>query len=195
MTPKMKVLLAVTGLSLALDQATKVWTQQAFDGPRDKLVVIPNWLDFVHAENPGAAFSFMADVSPIVRFSAFAAFTVVAVVALLQMFAQLGANERLRAASIGLILSGALGNGIDRAYKQSVTDFVKMYWGPPGAVRDWLEATFHTNVWPVWNIADAVILIGVGMFVLEYLFEKDHQTTEDVGDNPIDRQDDASASA
>ena len=84
-------------------------------------------------------------------------FTIVALFALGQMYRQLGDNERLRTASVGLILSGALGNGIDRVYKQTVTDMVKMAWGAEGAVKDWLITNFGTNVWPVWNIADAAI--------------------------------------
>lgn len=191
MSPKLKVLLAVAGGTLALDQALKVWTQQHFDGPRDRLVLIPNWLELVHAENPGAAFSAFADFSEPVRMAIFGAFTVIALGALLQMYRQLGAGERLRTASIAFILAGALGNAIDRVYKQSVTDMVKMFWGPPGSVRTWLESTFGTSVWPIWNIADAAILIGVAMFLLEFLFEKDQAQLQetDVGDNPLDRQD------
>lgn len=191
MTPKLKVLLAVTGLLLAADQATKIWTVQTLTGPRDRVIVIDGWLEFVHAENPGAAFSAFADVSQAFRLAMFGTFTVVALFALIQMFRQLGANERLRAASIGLILSGALGNAIDRVYKQSVTDMVKMAWGAEGAVKDWLIAQFGTNVWPVWNIADAAILIGVGMFLLEYFFEKDQKTQEDPGENPMNRSEEA----
>lgn len=189
MTPKLKALLLVTGISLGLDQATKIWTQMHFEGPRDKLVIIPGWLDFVHAENPGAAFSAFASFSEPVRMGIFGVFTVIAVIALAQMFRELGPGERLRAGSIGLILSGALGNGIDRLYKQSVTDFVKMSWGADGSVREWLVANFGTTTWPVYNVADVAILAGVGMFLLEYFFEKDHKTVEDAGENPLSRED------
>lgn len=187
MTPKLKVLLAVTGIALAVDQATKIWTVQVLAGPHDRVTLIPHWLELVHAENPGAAFSAFADVSQAVRLGLFGVFTIVALFALGQMYRQLGDNERLRTASVGLILSGALGNGIDRVYKQTVTDMVKMAWGAEGAVKDWLITNFGTNVWPVWNIADAAILIGVSMFLLEYFFERDQKAQEDPGQSPMDR--------
>lgn len=193
MSPKTLWFVGTTTLMLALDQGTKVWTQQTFAERRPDIEVIPGFLSFTHAENPGAAFSTLADSEH--RMYVFGIFAVTAVIALVYMWWQLEPKERFRAAAIGLILSGALGNSIDRVYKQSVTDFVKVYWGPEGAVRSWLESTFHTNVWPIWNVADAAILIGVALFFIEPLLVREKAADADPGENPLSRPDPADARA
>jgi signal peptidase II len=57
------------------------------------------------------------------------------------------ANSRLLAAAIGLLISGAAGNAIDRALYGAVVDFVLLHWG------NWR--------WYVFNIADVAIVAGV----------------------------------
>lgn len=183
MTPKLKVLLAVVTVSLVLDQGSKWLVNKYLLLSDAKIVIIKNWLEFVHAENKGAAWSTLQD-SPY-RLYVFAIFTIVAVTALIQMFRTLEDDERLRAASTGLILSGALGNAIDRTLKGSVTDFIKVFAGA-GDARRWCIQHFGTNVWPIWNIADAAIVVGVILFGLEYFFQKDKATDgADVGPNPL----------
>ncbi len=183
MTPKLKVLIAVVSCSLALDQVSKWLVVNKLPVDDAKYVVIKNWLEFVHAENTGAAWSTLSD-SPY-RLWVFGVFTIVAVVALLQMFRSLEADERLRAASTGLILSGALGNAIDRTLKGSVTDFIKVFAGSSNA-RKWCVDHFGTNVWPIFNIADSAIVVGVILFSLEYFFQKDKASDkEDVGADPM----------
>lgn len=186
MTPKLKVLLSVVFTSLVLDQATKIWVLKNLAPDGSKVVVVKNWVEFIHAENKGAAWSTLAD-SPY-RLYVFAGFTIVAVIALLQMFRALEPGEKLRAASTGLILSGAVGNAIDRVWKGSVTDFIKVFAGV-GDARDWLIEHFNTNVWPIFNIADAAIVAGVILFGLEYLFQRDKAPeSEGIGPDPLQAQ-------
>jgi signal peptidase II len=184
-TPKLKVLLAVLITSLVMDQSTKLWALNTIGGVGGRdIVVVKNWVEFVHAENKGAAWSTFSD-SPY-RLYVFAVFTIVAVVALIQMFRSLEPGEKLRAASTGLILSGAVGNAIDRTWKGSVTDFIKVFAGE-GDARRWCIEHFGTNVWPIFNVADAAIVVGVSLFGLEYFFQKDTAAAdkEDVGPNPM----------
>jgi signal peptidase II len=54
-------------------------------------------------------------------------------------------------AMLGLILGGTLGNGYDRMFNRTVTDFVA------------------THVWPVFNVADSAISIGVALLLVGYL--------------------------
>jgi signal peptidase II len=182
-TPKLKVLLTVVFTSLVLDQGTKWLVMKNLVLSDARIVVIKNWVEFVHAENKGAAWSTLQD-SPY-RLWVFAIFTIIAVIALIQMFRTLEPDERLRAASTGLILSGALGNAIDRTWKGSVTDFIKVFAGA-GDARRWTIEHLGTNVWPIFNIADAAIVVGVILFSLEYFFQKDKATdTQDVGADPM----------
>lgn len=57
---------------------------------------------------------------------------------------------------MGLILGGALGNWMDRIRGGGVVDFLDF------------------RVWPVFNLADTAITLGVGLFLLEFLKERNH---------------------
>ena len=57
----------------------------------------------------------------------FAVFTLIAIFVLGQMIHQLPAEDRFQSFGVGLLLSGVLGNGIDRMHKQSVTDFLFLF--------------------------------------------------------------------
>ncbi len=180
MTLKLKVLLGVTAVMLVLDQVSKVWIQQNLRVGKDEIHLIPNFLSVVHAKNNGAAFSSFDTFE--YRMYLFAVFTVVAVGVLIQTFRQLRADDGMQSAAIGLILSGAIGNGIDRALHQEVTDWVRVYGGFEPA-HSFLVKHFRTDTWPIWNVADACILIGVGLFAVHYLFEKDREEPVE-GDAP-----------
>ena len=115
----------VTVVFTVLDQWSKIWIQNNVALYREELPVIPGFFSIVHAENTGAAFGILND-SPY-RMWVFAAFTVVALGVLLQMLWQLPKDDKLQNVALGLIMSGAVGNAIDRVVKQSVTDFLKIY--------------------------------------------------------------------
>ena len=71
------VLFSVVAVGMTiLDQLTKIWVRQNMEERSDKLVVVEDFFNIIHAENPGAAFGFLND-SPY-RMWIFAAFTVVA---------------------------------------------------------------------------------------------------------------------
>ena len=57
-------------------------------------------------------------------------------------------------AILGLILGGTLGNGFDRIVYGTVTDFMNVHF------------------WPVFNVADAAISIGVALLIATYLLRK-----------------------
>ena len=76
--------------------------------------------------------------------------------------------------ALGLISSGAIGNAIDRAMKQSVTDFIRVYTENPTLKEMLINSPYGSAEWPSFNVADAAIVIGMGMFVIHWLFlEKD----------------------
>lgn len=179
MSPKLRWFVGFAVVWYALDQATKVWARTL--GPRDRVEVIPNWLDFVHAENPGAAFSALAGAE--YRLVFFHGFSVLALVLLGSLYRALPAEERFKPAVVGLILSGVVGNWTDRILKGTVTDFVKVYAGEPDLKAKLIEM-FGTNVYPIWNVADAALLVGIGLFLLQSFFEKDKETVDATGSAP-----------
>lgn len=166
------VFAGVTLGSLALDQASKAWVVANLDVYRGEIKVIPGLFSIVHAQNPGAAFSMFADMEN--RHVLFLAMTVVAVFIVLDLFRNLPSEDWFMAGTLGLLLSGALGNGIDRARQQYVTDFLRFYTDNPEWIS-WLRSHGMSNEYPSFNIADSALVVGVAMFILNYLFTKDKE--------------------
>lgn len=192
MPTKTKIVLFLTSFLVLLDQVTKFWVYYNLELGRDEITVIPGFLSIIHAQNPGAAMGMLVNFE--YRMIVFYAFTVIAVGVLWSMFKEIADDDRFQSATIALILSGAVGNVIDRIHKQTVTDFIKVYteWPP---LEQWLVKQFHTNEWPTFNVADAAIVVGVGMYLIHYLvFEKD-KDGEDPGRAPVDPDDEKATNA
>ncbi len=88
----------------------------------------------------------------------------VAIGVLISLYLEIPATARFMPAALGLILSGAVGNAIDRLHKQAVTDFLRVYTDHP-SVRRWLLENLGTAEYPSFNIADIAISVGVAMFI------------------------------
>lgn len=171
--PKTGAFFGAWWLTLALDQVTKFWTVyalQPYATTRDEFVVIPGFMSFIHAQNPGAAFSMLENFQ--YRMWLFIALGIVAIGVLLDHWRRLPPSEGFHAFSAGLLLAGATGNLVDRVHKQTVTDFVSMYTEYP-PLRGWLIERFGTATWPTYNVADMALLFGIGFFVLHTLFQED----------------------
>ena len=120
---------------------------------RAPVVLIDGWLEFRYAENCGAAFGFMRDMPTLVRKGVFYVAAAGAVVLLLWMFVT-GRGGILFAVSVPLIISGAVGNFVDRVRFGYVVDFFR----------------FHLHdrwAYPTFNVADAWITIGVALILIE----------------------------
>jgi signal peptidase II len=182
---KLLIFAVVTILGIVADQATKYWVRAdpAINQPGG-MKVIPHFFSIVHAENPGAAFGMLGDLSDGWRIALFLGFTAVATVIVFDMYRKLPSNDIYQSTTLGLIWSGALGNAIDRSFKPifgandsrgqlsyspTVTDFLRFYTDDPEWVK-WLDGLFGMSEYPSFNIADANLFVGVGMFVLHYLF-------------------------
>jgi signal peptidase II len=148
-----------TSLTVALvvfvaDQGTKHFIRTHLD-PRESIPLIDGLLRIVHARNPGAAFSFLADAPAWFRTPFFIFITMAAIGALLYVIARLPAEDRLMRLALGGVLGGALGNLVDRILYGEVTDFIDVYWG--------------THHWPAFNVADSSITLAVVAVVLHAL--------------------------
>lgn len=118
-------------------------------------VDITPFFRLVHVENPGAAFSILADAGSWGRWllSAFAAAVSAAIAAWIWR-----RPPPLESAALSLVLGGALGNLIDRLLRGSVTDFLDFHWGG-----------LH---WPAFNVADSAITLGAVLIVFSLLKKK-----------------------
>lgn len=155
---------------IALDQITKYFVE-AHVGFRDEIELIPGFLSIIHARNPGAAFSMLRDYEH--RIWVFVGFNLIATGIVLDLWRRLPRDDAFHSFTLGMILSGALGNLVDRIFKDGiVTDFIRVYTDAP-ALRDWLLARVHTAEWPTFNVADSALVVGVGLFLVHYLFLED----------------------
>lgn len=163
MSPR-NVLFGITLLvGLALDQSTKLWVSHNLPLGGDDLSIIPDWFSLVQARNTGAAFSTMEG-----QMGVFHVFTVVCVAVVLGLLRSIEKDARFVPFTLGMILSGALGNWFDRLRLGYVVDFLKVYVGSYEPWKGWLIDRFHTNVWPIFNVADSMLLIGVALFLVYY---------------------------
>jgi signal peptidase II len=132
--------------------------------PADVVTLVPGYLELRYAENCGAAFGLLRDANPIVRRGIFGLAAAVAGVALMWMFVQ-GRGGTLFAWSVPFIVSGAVGNLVDRMRLGYVVDFIRLHLqdGPS---------------WPTFNVADAAITVGVVLLLLDGLREGRREAQE-----------------
>jgi len=135
--------LALSGLVIVLDQATKLMVAGAFR--LGESLRMTSFFDLVFVFNRGAAFSFLSDAGGWQRwfFIALALAISAWIVAMLARHA----DERLLSAALALVLGGALGNVIDRLRFGAVVDFLYFH----------IDAYY----WPAFNLADSAITLGV----------------------------------
>ena len=120
--------------------------------PKQPIVVVKNYFELRYAENCGAAFGLMNNAPPIARAIVFGIAAVGASIALCWMFVT-GRGGPLFAASVPLIVSGAIGNFYERFHRGFVVDFIRWF------VGEWQ--------WPTFNIADTTISIGIALLLIE----------------------------
>ena len=149
---------------LVLDQVSKEWVVRNIDhATREEIPLIDGWLSFVHAHNTGAAFSMLEGMHYL-----FLVITLIAIGVVVHMLRDLPTQERFQSSVLGLILSGAVGNAFDRLRFGWVTDFIKVYTEHP-TLKPYLIETVGTNVYPIFNVADASLLVGVFVFLFQSL--------------------------
>jgi signal peptidase II len=175
---KTRMFVAVAAVVVLLDQVTKSLVVHNVRQGRERIEVIQGFFAIVHAQNPGAAIGLLSSWPTPVRMGIFFVFTIVAAGVLISMVWQLPRNDRFQSGVLGLILAGALGNAIDRAIKQTVTDFALVYtdWPP---LAGWLHRHHLPSEYPTFNVADSALVVGVGLFLVRYLFLDDAKEADD----------------
>lgn len=141
------LLFGVAGVSVAFDQWTKWWVREniAFGGEW-----LPDWLTWlspyarlVHWYNSGAAFGMFQNGNLVFTILAF-----IVIGAIIYYFPHAEPDDWTLKLAMGLQLGGAMGNLIDRLLMGKVTDFISV------------------GAFPVFNIADASISVGVAILLL-----------------------------
>jgi signal peptidase II len=148
---------------LGIDQLTKIAVTSSFS-LYEKVVVIPGFFNLTYVTNRGAAFSFLAEVDSPWRHYFFITVSILALILLTVLWFRVRLHSPVQGWGLALIAGGAGGNLIDRVRFGAVIDFIDIYW-----------RGYH---WPAFNIADSAICIGVGLFIITSLMEKDKETNK-----------------
>jgi signal peptidase II len=144
------------GLAFAvvvLDQWTKRIAEERLRDGEARSVPVPLTGDFLrltYVENRGAAFGLLQDQTAL-----FVLVGLVVIGVIAASYRHLPRTGLVVHLALGLQLGGAVGNLIDRMRQGYVVDFV--------------DFGYHSNWWPVFNVADSAIVVGVALLALNAL--------------------------
>src|SRR5688500_4109761 len=129
---------------VVLDQLSKAWIAGQLD-PGEMMVVLGEWLRFVHGQNSGILFGLLPQSAP--------AFAIVSlgVTALIVVYHHRAGRGIVTTLALGLLLGGAIGNLLDRRNHGYVIDWVDM---GIGTIRFW-----------TYNVADAAISTAIVLMI------------------------------
>ena len=130
----------------------------------DSIEILP-FFNLTYIQNQGAAFSFLADQSGWQRWF-FSAIATIASLVFIIWLAKTPKQQQLISIAFALILSGAMGNLIDRVLFGYVIDFF-----------DFFAMGYH---YPAFNIADSVIFIGAGLMIYDAFKNKEQKTADQI---------------
>jgi signal peptidase II len=156
------ILPVVAGLVVLFDQLTKHLVAAWLEVGQSWSVVprLASIFRITYVTNAGVAFGMFPGASTL-----FAIIPVVAVLAILVYGWSLPANQALMRMALALPLGGAIGNLADRLRHGSVVDFIDLSFWP-------------LRQWPIFNLADASIVTGVGLMMLLMLWEERREREE-----------------
>lgn len=140
---------------IIIDQWTK-WLAETKLTFHEPVPVIEPFLNWTLAYNYGAAFSFLADAGGWQKWF-FSGLALVMSLFLIVYLIKAPRKATLLSFGLALVLGGAVGNLIDRLLHGHVIDFIHVH---------------YANVWdyPIFNVADMGISIGVALIVIDMLF-------------------------
>lgn len=136
---------------IAIDQISK-WLIVKNMELGTSIPIIDNVLYITSHRNRGAAWGILEN-----KMWFFYIITVVFVAFIVFYMKKYAKTDKLLGISLSLILGGAIGNFIDRVFRQEVVDFIHVY-------------IFSYN-YPVFNIADSALCIGVVLIIIQTLLE------------------------
>jgi len=138
---------------IILDQLTKQLAEfyLVFQAP---IPVMPSF-NLTLSYNAGAAFSFLRDAGGWQRWL-FTGLALVVSGVIIYWLRKLPKQDKWVAVALSLVLGGAIGNVIDRILFGHVIDFIQVY--------------YQQYYWPIFNIADTAISIGVAILLIDGLF-------------------------
>ncbi|AOM83260.1 Lipoprotein signal peptidase [Salisediminibacterium beveridgei] len=142
-------------LVIALDQITKYIVVRQMDQGQS-IELISGFLYLTSHRNAGAAFGILQG-----QMWLFYIATVVVAGVIIYMIITQTKDSRFFGISLGLVLGGAIGNFIDRLLEGEVVDFIDVF--------------IFTYNFPIFNVADMALVIGVGLMMIYFIIEEKRQ--------------------
>ncbi len=139
------------GLTIALiflDQLSKILVVNTMEF--QSTIVVTEYFSWHYVRNYGAAFSFLADQGGWQQYF-FISLSFVASIALIIWMKKTALTQRFELLGLSFVLSGAVGNLIDRTAYGFVIDFIDLH--------------YQDFYWPVFNVADIAISLGVAVLL------------------------------
>lgn len=130
----------------------------------ESIPIIENFLYLTSHRNRGAAWGILQG-----QMWFFYIITSVVIIVVIYYIQKYGRKSPLLGWSLGLLLGGAIGNFIDRLFLKEVVDFVDVY--------------IFTYNYPIFNVADAALVIGVGLILIQTFLESKQQKENSNGTN------------
>ena len=145
---------SVTGFVLLLDQSTKWLVKKNMDIFQSTPVIGGDFFRFTYIENDGIAFGI-----PFGGRVFLTVFTIAAALFLIYYIFRMRDSSIVPKLGLAMILGGALGNLTDRFFRGQVIDFL-----------DFDFPDFIIERWPVFNIADSSVTIGITLLLIYFIF-------------------------
>ena len=142
----------ITAVVLMLDQFIKILVNKYIEFGK-VISIIPNFFNLTNIKNTGAAFSILQDNTILLII------LTVIIIIILDRFIKKERNfTKLSISSLGLIMGGIFGNLLDRIIHHGVIDYLSF-------------KIFDYNA-PIFNLADATIVVGVLLFLISMIKER-----------------------
>lgn len=148
---------------IMLDQWTK-WLVVKNMEIGESITIIPDYFYLTSHRNKGAAWGILQD-----QMWFFYIITVIVIVVVIYYMEKHLKGNKLMRTAFAFILGGAIGNFIDRLWRKEVVDFINVY-------------IFNYD-YPIFNLADSALVIGVGLFFIGTIMEGKQQKGKENGQN------------
>lgn len=136
---------------IIIDQMTK-WLIVKNMELHESIPIIDNFFAITSHRNKGAAWGILQG-----QMTFFYIVTIIVVIGIVYMLHKHGKENKLFAFSLSIILGGAIGNFIDRIFRKEVVDF--------------LDFMIFSYDFPIFNVADSALTVGVILIIIATIFE------------------------
>lgn len=152
-----------------LDQLTKLYIVQNVEIGNYSEPYVSFWGDFfqiIHVRNKNLALSIGKDLSTFWRFVFVILLPCFLLIYLTGLLLRREGFNRKQREAMALILGGGLGNIVDRLFRDGVVDFIDFDFWDIHYKFEFLDWQFRMNRWPTFNVADAVMVVGILLLIL-----------------------------